>query len=879
MGHGCSNSETERLKDGQKWKRWGPYLSEREWGTVREDYSADGSAWSYFPHDHARSRVYRWAEDGIGGFCDERQRLCLAVALWNGRDSILKERMFGLTNAQGNHGEDVKELYYYLDATPTHSYMRMLYKYPQNAFPYDSLVAENRRRTKDETEYELRDTKIFDEDRYFDVEIEYAKADPEDILMRITARNRGPDDADLHILPHVWFRNTWSWAEGTLKPSLELHGSNQILAQHQELGQFCFELEGHPEVYFCENETNLRRVFGTEQGPGYFKDGIHDRVVDGKSEAVNPDAHGTKAAAHYQRRVPAGGSVVIRSRLCRPGREPGFESFDAVFSTRRSEADDFYAELQKHVDGEDARSIQRQALAGLMWCKQFYHFNVRKWLEGDPLQPPPPQQRLHGRNSDWEHIDNAAVMSMPDSWEYPWYAAWDLAFHCIPLALIDLELAKEQLVLLTREWYMHPNGQLPAYEWAFGDANPPVHAWAAWRIFQIEREQRGGQGDLRFLRRVFHKLLLNFTWWVNRKDAHDENVFQGGFLGLDNIGVFDRSEPLPTGGQIEQSDGTAWMAMYSLNLMRIALELAKYDDVYEDIATKFFEHFLYIAQAMDRVGGQGGLWDEEDGFFYDWLDLPGENGHRKIPLRVRSIVGLIPLFAVEVLEEEHLNQLPGFKARLEWFLDHRPDLAALVSHWDVPGVGSRRLLSLLRGHRMKCLLARMLDEEEFLSRHGVRSLSRIHLEHPFRFEVGGQERTVRYAPAESETDLFGGNSNWRGPVWMPLNYMIVESLQRFHHYYGDDFEIESPTGSGQHTTILEVSEDLTRRLVGLFLRGKDGRRPIFGDDSKLQDDPEFRDHLLFYECFDGDVGRGVGASHQTGWTALIAKLIQPKTGH
>jgi hypothetical protein len=876
MNQNYSDSERKRLQHGDAWRRWGPYLSERQWGTVREDYSADGNAWEYFPYEHARSRAYRWGEDSLGGFCDERQRLCLGIALWNGRDPTLKERLFGVANAQGNHGEDVKELYYYLDATPTHSYLHMLYKYPHVAFPYDGLLQENHRRGRNQREYELLDTGIFDDDRYFDVNVEYAKADPEDILWRITAYNRGPCEAELHVLPQAWFRNTWSWEADAPRPSLELE-SSAILAQHPHLGSFQLWFEGDPEVYFCENETNCQRVFGAGSSDAYPKDAIHDRVVLGKAGAVNPAARGTKAAAHYRRTIPPGGFMVVRARLSRSRGQAPFDDFDDVFSMRKKEADEFYAGLQKDIEDEDARRVQRQALAGMIWSKQFYHLNMSRWLKGDPLVPPPPPQRLHGRNCNWEHINNADVLSVPDKWEFPWYAAWDLAFHCISLSLIDPEFAKNQLVLLTREWYMHPNGQLPAYEWAFGDVNPPVHAWAAWRVFQIEQKNSGGPGDLEFLERVFHKLLLNFTWWVNREDAHEDNVFQGGFLGLDNIGVFDRDAPLPTGGQIDQSDATAWMAMYSLNLMRIALELARHDPVYEDIATKFFEHFLYIAQAMDRVGGEGGLWDEQDGFFYDWLDLPGsDGGSRKIPMRARSIVGLIPLFAVEVLDESLLDQLPAFKERLEWFLKHRPDLAALVSHWDVPGSGRRRLLSMLRGHRMKCLLKRMLDEQEFLSDHGVRSLSRVHLEHPFRFEAGGETHEVRYAPAESDSDLFGGNSNWRGPVWMPLNYMIVESLQRFHYYYGDDFKVECPTGSGRHLSIREVADDLTRRLIGIFVRGDDGKRPVFGDYDKLQKDPEFRDHLLFFECFDGDGGRGVGASHQTGWTALVAKLIQPR---
>ncbi|MGD8316878.1 MAG: glucosidase [Myxococcales bacterium] len=875
MAKNYSDSERKRLAEGKPWRRWGPYLSERQWGTVREDYSADGNAWEYFPYEDARSRVYRWGEDGIGGLCDERQRLCLGVALWNGRDATLKERLFGLTNSQGNHGEDVKESYYYLDATPTHSYLHMLYKYPQSAFPYDRLLEENQRRDRAQREYELLDTQAFEQDRYFDVHVEYAKAGPEDIVWRISARNRGDEDAEIHLLPQVWFRNIWSWHEDTSKPSLELEGSSSILARHSELGCYRLCFEGSPDAYFCDNETNVRRVFGAAEGSGYYKDAIHERVVCDRHEAVNPDMRGTKAAAHYRQVVAAGGSMVVRARLHPSAEKRDLEDVDEIFAQRKRESDEFYEVLQKEIQSEDERRVQRQALAGLIWSKQFYRLNMSRWLEGDPTQPPPPTQRLHGRNSRWEHIDSNDVLLVPDKWEFPWYAAWDLAFHCIPLALIDAELAKEQLVLLTREWYMHPNGQLPAYEWAFGDANPPVHAWAAWRVFQIDRKQRGGSGDLQFLERVFHKLLLNFTWWVNREDAQDDNVFQGGFLGLDNIGVFDRNAPLPAGGQIEQSDATAWMAMYSLNLMRIALELALHDRAYEDIATKFFEHFLYIAQAMDRVGGRGGLWDEEDGFFYDWLALPGDDGGtKKIPMRARSIVGLIPLFAVEVLDEALLDELPAFKGRLEWFLEHRPDLAALVSHWDVPGSGRRRLLSMLRGHRMKCLLKRMLDESEFLSDHGVRSLSRIHLDHPFRFQAGGCTHEVRYSPAESDSGLFGGNSNWRGPVWMPLNYMIVESLQRFHYYYGDDFKVECPTGSGNQLSILEVAQDLTRRLVGIFLRRQDGTRPVFGDYDKLQSDPHFRDHLLFFECFDGDVGRGVGASHQTGWTALVAKLIQ-----
>jgi hypothetical protein len=872
--------ELRRLRDGtRRWHQWGPYLSERQWGTVREDYSAAGTAWEYFPHDHARSRAYRWGEDGIGGYCDERAQLCLSVALHNGRDPILKERLFGLTNREGNHGEDVKEQYYYLDATPTHSYLRMLYKYPQAEFPYAHLVEENARRGKNEREYDLLDTGIFADDRYFDVQIEYARADPEDVLLRITVFNRGPEAAALQVIPQLWFRNTWSWTEGARRPHLSADGDTLVRAEHHALGALFLHLDatdGGPTLAFTDNETNGPRLFGTPHEGGFYKDALHDYVVGGDASAVNPDCTGTKVGAIYPTRIPGGGQVCIRARLCRSPSAPAFADFDETFALRQREADIFYENLQTGIADADECAVQRQAFAGMMWTKQFYHYDVFEWLEGDATQPAPPPERKRGRNADWQHVNNADIISMPDAWEYPWYAAWDLAFHCVALAVIDPQFAKDQLDLLTREWYMHPNGQLPAYEWALGDVNPPVHAWAAWRVYQIERKQHGGPGDLRFLERVFHKLLLNFTWWVNRKDYDDNNVFQGGFLGLDNIGVFDRSQELPTGGHIDQADGTAWMAMYSLNLMRIALELALHNDVYEDIATKFFEHFLYIANAMAKMGGNG-LWDPEDEFYYDWLDLshaPG--GGTKFPMRVRSMVGLIPLFAVEVLDPDTLERLPRFNARLEWFLRYRPDLAALISHFDVPGVGRRRLLSLLRGHRMKCLIRRMVDESEFLSPHGVRALSRVHLDEPFRFEHGGVEHVVRYSPAESTTELFGGNSNWRGPIWMPVNYLLIESLQRFHYYYGDEFTVEFPTGSGQMLTLRKVADEISVRLTRLFVRGPDGRRPVFGDDAKHQTDPHFRDHVLFFEYFDGDDGRGLGASHQTGWTGLIAKLIHAR---
>jgi hypothetical protein len=928
------------------WRRWVPYLSERQWGTVREDYSPHGNAWEYFPHDHARSRVYRWGEDGIAGISDEQSRLCLSLALWNGKDPILKERLFGLTNSEGNHGEDVKELYYYLDATPTHSYLKMLYKYPQRPFPYGQLVEENARRKGDarQPEFELLDTGIFDDDRYFDVFVEYAKADTDDILMLVTVHNRGPEAATIHLLPQLWFRNTWSWKNNGAKPSLRAEGGS-IVAKHHELGEYRWfaddvlnnlphpgplptEREKHstgsgqsmrsdstsdggkglplpggegrgegersPILLFCENETNPRRHYGQAGAPGFFKDGFHEYIIHGNKAAVNSQQLGTKAAAHYQLSIPAGGSTQVRLRLTgSSGRESApssqsrltsaatnaFADFDKVFTQRRREADEFYAVLQQDITDADARNVQRQAFAGMIWSKQFFYYDVPEWIKGDANQPPPPPERKHGRNHEWSHLNNADIISMPDKWEYPWYAAWDLAFHTIPLAMVDAGFAKHQLVLLTREWYMHPNGQLPAYEWAFGDVNPPVHAWATWRVFQMDRKQRRetnpqDSGDLAFLERVFHKLMLNFTWWVNRKDAQGRNIFQGGFLGLDNIGVFDRSAPLPTGGFINQADGTAWMAMYSLNLLRIALELAKHNKVYEDIATKFFEHFLHIVEAMNNIGDEGiGLWDEKDEFYYDVLNLP--NG-QSVPLKVRSLVGLIPLFAVETLEPELLKELPGFAGRLEWFLNYRPDLAKLVSRWNECGDCERHLLSLLRGHRMKCLLKRMLDETEFLSDYGVRAISRHHEREPYQFHTNGHTMEVGYWPAESMSGLFGGNSNWRGPIWMPVNYLIIESLQKFHHYYGNDFKIECPTGSGHFITIAEVADELGRRLTRLFLKGNDGQRPVLKYHAKLATDPHFKDYILFHEYFHGDNGRGVGASHQTGWTGLVAKLLQPR---
>jgi hypothetical protein len=874
--------EHRRLQEAAErrvhWRRWGPYLSERGWGTVREDYSPDGCAWDYFPYEHARFRTYRWNEDGIAGLSDRHQRICFALALWNERDEMLKERLFGLGGAEGNHGEDVKEYYFYLDNTPTHSYMRYLYKYPQAAFPYDRLRQENRARTRHDGEFELVDTGVFDDHRYFDVDIEYAKAHAEDILIRVTATNRGSDPAPLHLVPTVWFRNTWSWATSETRPSLRAasgaHGA-AVALEEPTYGRRWLCCDGNPPLLFTENETNAERLFGVANRTPYVKDGIDACIVRGQHAAVNPAQTGTKAAAHYAFVVPAHGSVTIRLRLtdAAPGiGGPAFgEAFDETMAARRREADRFHEAIAPADLSEDARLVMRQALAGLLWSKQFYHYDVRRWLAGDPMQPPPPGERRGGRNREWPHLFNADVISMPDKWEYPWYAAWDLAFHTVPLALVDPEFAKDQLLLMLREWYMHPNGQLPAYEWALGDVNPPVHAWAAWRVYKIDA-RRHGRPDRRFLARIFQKLLLNFTWWVNRKDAEGRNVFQGGFLGLDNIGVFDRSSPLPTGGHLEQSDGTSWMAMYSLNLLAMALELAEEDPAYEDVASKFWEHFLYIATAMGPRGREGtSLWSEADGFFYDVLHLP--DGTRT-PLRIRSMVGLIPLFAVETLEPERLERLPDFKRRLEWFIDNRPDLTSHVASMRAPGRGERRLLSIVDERQLRRVLAVLLDEEEFLSPFGVRALSRHHRAHPYVLHVNGVEHRVDYEPAESSTACFGGNSNWRGPVWFPVNFLLIESLQKYHHYFGDRFRVECPAGSGRFATLWEVAEELSRRLNRIFLRDDDGRRAVFGRTALFQADPHWRDLVPFFEYFDGDDGRGVGASHQTGWTALVVKLLQ-----
>lgn len=889
------NAEKERLRQSDErtkhWKRWGPYLSERAWGTVREDYSPDGSAWDYFPHDHARSRAYRWNEDGIAGISDRHQKMCFALALWNGQDPILKERLFGLTGSEGNHGEDVKEIYYYLDSTPTHSYMKFLYKYPQSEFPYVKLIEENRDRDKNEREFELIDTGIFDDDKYFDVFVEYAKSDVEDILIKITVANRGDEAAQINVLPTIWFRNTWAWNDSDPNCGIRKADVGVLELECPEYGKRWLYCEGSPELLFTENETNSERLFGSKSRTPFVKDGINDYIVQGRADRINPAEVGTKASANYKLNVPAKSQISVRLRLSdidltgirastksrstsasiRAGGDDPFADFDNCFAARIREADDYYASIVPPELSEDARNVQRQAFAGMLWSKQFYHYVVKDWLEGDNSKAIPPAERLHGRNSEWRHLYNADIISMPDKWEYPWYAAWDLAFHCIPLALIDPNFAKEQLLLMLREWYMHPNGQIPAYEWAYGDVNPPVHAWAAMRVYQIEKK-RTGRGDRKFLARVFHKLLLNFTWWVNRKDSEGMNVFEGGFLGLDNIGVFDRSRPLPTGGKLAQSDGTSWMAMYCLNMLAIALELAVEDSTYEDVASKFWEHFLHISDAMNNLGSEGiSLWDDDDGFYYDVLHLHGEGNK---PLKVRSMVGLIPLFAVSTIEPEALDALPNFRRRLQWFIDNRPDLTANVACMRTPGMGERRLLAVVYRERLESVLRVMLDETEFLAPFGVRAVSRFHKANPYILNVNGEEHRVDYEPGESSSGLFGGNSNWRGPIWFPVNYLLIESLQKFHHYYGDDLKVECPTGSGNFLNLWEVSQELSRRLSSIFLRNGDDTRPVFGTNERFQTDEHFRDHVLFYEYFHGDDGSGVGASHQTGWTGLVAKLLQ-----
>lgn len=879
-------AEARRLAEDEhrthNWKRWGPYLSERQWGTVREDYSPEGTSWTDFPHEHARSRVYRWGEDGLLGLTDREGRLCFALALWNGRDAFLKERLFGLSGPQGNHGEDVKEEYFYLDSTPTHSYLRALYKYPQAAFPYARLVEENQRRGRDEPEFELADTGVFAEQRYFDVFAEYAKAGPDDLLIRVTVANRGPEAARLHVLPTLWFRNTWAWGrEGEgywTRPWMAAEGRACVAAQHASLGRFRLHAgaPSHgpaPTLLFTDNETNRERLYGVPNPTPYVKDAFHDCVVGGRTGAVNPELTGTKAAFHYVLDIPAGGSVSLPLRLfseSTPPRVTFGPEFDNVFEQRIVEADEFYAARLPHTLPEEERRVARQAYAGLLWTKQFYHYAVKPWLEGDPAQPQPPASRWRGRNHEWGHLYNRDILSVPDKWEYPWYAAWDLAFHTIPFARVDPLFAKEQLILFLREWYMHPNGQLPAYEFELSDVNPPVHAWACWRVYKMTGAQ--GKRDRLFLARTFHKLLLNFTWWVNRKDVEGRNLFSGGFLGLDNIGVFDRSKPLPTGGHLQQADGTAWMAFYCTTLLAMALELAHEDPAYEDIASKFFEHFVAIVDAMNHLGGSG-LWDEEDGFYYDQLMLDG----RATPLRVRSMVGLVPLFAAEVLEDRHIARLPGFARRLQWFLENRADLAQNTSYLtatDRKGqeVG-RRLLAIPSRERLVRVLRRVLDPKEFLSDYGIRSLSRAHAQEPFIFRAGGEEYRVGYVPGESDSGMFGGNSNWRGPVWFPLNYLLIEALERYHHFHGDSLKVECPTGSGRMLTLGEVARELSTRLCRLFLPDATGRRPCHGEDARFARDPHWRELLLFSEYFHGDTGRGLGATHQTGWTALVVQCL------
>jgi mannosylglycerate hydrolase MGH1-like protein len=890
---GQANAEAGRLAEeasrDRNWKRWGPYLAERQWGTVREDYSEHGTCWDYFPHEHSRSRAYRWGEDGLLGITDRECRLCFAVALWNGRDPILKERLFGLAGPEGNHGEDVKEVYFYLDSTPTHSYMKALYRYPQAEYPYARLVEENRRRARSEPELELIDTGVFDGDRYFDVQAEYAKAAPNDILIRLTVANRGAEAAPLALIPTLWFRNTWAWGsahEGSaLKPFITRVDDTTLAADHESLGRFLLSFEGArtadgalvgdapPDVLLTDNETNSERLFAAPNASRHVKDAFHEYVIRGNKAAVSPDNLGTKAGLLHRLTVPAGGEVSVRLRLSEEAAAtapPFGAAFDRIVADRRREADEFYAARKSPSLTPDERRVVRQAYAGLLWSKQFYHYVVRDWLTGDANEPVPPEARKEGRNSDWGHLYSRDIISMPDKWEYPWFAAWDLAFHMIPLARVDPQLAKEQLVLFLREWYMHPNGQIPAYEFAFGDVNPPVHAWACWRVYKLTGTK--GERDRVWLARVFQKLLINFTWWVNRKDPEGKHLFAGGFLGLDNIGVFDRSRPLPGGGHLEQADGTAWMAFYCATMLSMAIELASGDPAYEDVASKFLEHFMAITDAMNNLGGTG-LWDEEDGFYYDQLHLDGHH----TPIKVRSLVGLIPLIAVEVLEEKVIDRLPGFRKRLNWFIENRKDLADQIAHLETRAEGrgrGRRLLAIPSRPRLERVLRRMLDETEFLSPHGLRSVSRIHKDAPYVFRLGGEEFRVAYTPGESDSGLFGGNSNWRGPIWFPINYLLTEALERYFHFYGRSLQVECPLGSGKTMNLQEVAHELSRRLGSIFLPDDSGRRPVHGGDGRWSSDPHWRDLVLFHEYFHGDTGRGMGASHQTGWTALVIRCIE-----
>ncbi|MDX2241647.1 MAG: glucosidase [Leptolyngbyaceae cyanobacterium bins.302] len=885
-------AEAQRLEENCSgkvdWYKWGPYLSERQWGTVREDYSSDGNAWSYFPHDHARSRAYRWGEDGLGGISDSHNLLCFALALWNGKDPILKERLFGLTNSEGNHGEDVKEYYFYIDSTPTHSYMKYLYKYPQAAYPYEDLVKTNANRNRYELEYELLDTGIFDDDRYFDVFVEYAKADAEDVLIKISVANRGAEAASLHVLPTLWFRNTWSWVDTGSKPVLsklegtgnsvvQAHITNPVLEQY--IKDYYFYCDGVVPLLFTENETNNQRLFGSANANPYVKDGINHYVVHGQQDAVNLSGVGTKVSPHYELTIGAGETQVLRFRLTKnaPAQigEPFGAYFDQQFAARIKEADEFYATVipPKVQADADRANIMRQALAGMMWTKQYFYYDVDIWLRERNVTPwTPPAQKQSVRNSEWFHMHNDDIVSMPDKWEYPWYAAWDLAFHVVPISLIDPAFAKHQLMLMLREDYLHPNGQIPAYEWNFGDVNPPVHAFATWEIYTRDRERNNGEGDLEFLKYAFSKLLINFTWWVNRKDRGGNNLFEGGFLGLDNIGVFDRSSPLPTGGYLEQADGTAWMVFFSQRMFQIAIELALHDPIYEDLAIKFFEHTMWIAGAMDRIGEHHDeLWDEEDGFFYDVLQLPDGSATR---LKVRSLVGLLSLMAVAVFPREAFTKLPRFNARAKEFMQRHPELTQNVHVPSQPGVHDRLMLSVLNEDKLRRVLSRMLDESEFLSDYGIRSLSRTHLDNPYRFYHDGQEFKVGYVPGDSTSGMFGGNSNWRGPIWMPVNLLLLRSLLQLYSYYGDDFKVECPTGSGNYMNLYHVTEEISERLVRIFLKDEAGCRPVYGAAEKFQTDPHWRDLILFYEYFHGDNGAGIGASHQTGWTGCIARIIQ-----
>ncbi|MFY0601511.1 MAG: glucosidase [Cyclobacteriaceae bacterium] len=867
-------TEEERLlnaKNGTPWKEWGPYVSERQWATVREDYTESGNVWESVIHDHARSKAYRWGEDGIGGFCNSDQRICFSWAFWNGKDSILKERLFGLTSYEGNHGEDVKELYYYLDSTPTHSHMKMLYKYPQSEFPYSKLVDSNAGRSKDLKEFEIMDTGVFDKDEYFDIYLNYDKNSPDDFLLTAEVHNRGDKDAELVILPTIWFRNTWSSGRDKVKPSVRKDGANGMKVDHHLLGSFNIYFDDQlSEMAFCDNETNRKRLYGTKNHTKYTKDGINDYIVDGKKEAINPSAKGTKGSGIFQLVVPAKGSSTVKVRFCKEDLENPFSDFEEIQSERRTDADEFFDFKHGKVEDADLKSIQRQAWAGMMWSKQFYYYNIKNWINGDPGRLKPSKNRKTGRNSAWQHMYNYDVLSMPDKWEYPWFAAWDLAFHCIPIARIDSEFAKNQLLLLLKDRYLHPNGQIPAYEWNFSDVNPPVHAWAVMRVFEIDKEING-KADFEFLQKAFHKLSLNFTWWVNRKDAEGNNVFEGGFLGLDNIGVFDRNHPVVEDAKLEQADSTSWMAMFSLNMLKIALDLSMENPVYQDMASKFFEHFLYIAGAMNNIGDSNvDLWDEDDFFYYDVMHTPGKSNQR---MKIRSMVGLIPLYAVQILRDKNYKNLTEFTERLEFFLKERPRLASLVSRWESQGKGESRLLSILRGFRMKKILERMLDPEEFLSDFGIRALSKFHDKNPYTLKIQGQTLSVSYLPGESDSSFFGGNSNWRGPIWFPVNYLILESLLKYSEYYTEEYKIEFPKGSGNHSNLVEVTRGICRRMFSIFTKDENGKRPVFGGDLKFQNDPNFKDHILFYEYFHGDTGEGLGASHQTGWTGLVAEMI------